>query len=74
MNNIITWMNENKEWIFNGIGITVITLMFAGVRRMFSKRKEEQNSQTMIKQINCGTQNTQVGVQNNYYTKEEDNE
>lgn len=74
MNNIITWMNENKEWFFSGIGITAITLIFAGIRRMSSKRKEEQNSQTMIKQINYGTKNTQVGIQNNYYTKEEDDE
>lgn len=74
MNNVIIWMNENKEWLFSGIGITAITLISVGIRRMLSKRKEEQNSQTMIEQINYGTQNTQVGIQNNYYTKEEDNE
>lgn len=74
MDNVIIWMNENKEWLFSGIGITAITLISVGIRRMLSKRKEEQNSQTMIEQINYGTQNTQVGIQNNYYTKEEDNE
>lgn len=74
MNNIITWVNENREWLFSGIGITVMTLIVAGIRRMICKRKEEQNSQTMIKQINYGTKNTQVGIQNNYYTKEEDDE
>ena len=67
-------MNENREWLFSGIGITVITLTFAEVRRLFRKKKAEENSKAVIKQINYGMKNIQVGIQNNYYTKEEDDE
>ena len=74
MNNFITWMNENREWLFSGIGITVITLTFAGVRRLFRKKKAEENSKAVIKQNNYGMKNIQAGIQKNSYTKEEDDE
>ena len=74
MDSIITWVNENKEWLFSGLGITAMTLVLAGLRRIFHKKKEENNSETAIKQINYGTKSTQIGFQNNYYTKGKDDE
>lgn len=71
---IIDWLCKNKEWIFSGVGITVITFICVCVRKILRKKRKDQNSETMIKQINNGVKNTQVGIQNNYYTREKENE
>lgn len=73
MDEVVTWLNENKEWLFSGIGITVGTLIFAGIRKVFCKKKKEKK-QTKIKQVNYGTKGMQIGIQNNYYKKEENDE
>ena len=26
MDKVIIWVNENKEWFFSGIGVTIVTL------------------------------------------------
>lgn len=70
---IIDWFCKNKEWVFSGIGITVLTLICASVRKIIGKRKEKQHPKTKIKQINHGVKSTQVGIQNNYYTRGKEN-
>lgn len=67
---IIDWLCENKEWLFSGIGLPVITLICTNVRKILRKKKEDQNSKTMIRQVNNGVRNTQIGIQNNYYERE----
>ena len=66
---IVHWINKNKEWIFSGIGVSAITLILAGIRALCCKKKEKRKA--TIKQINSGEKATQIGVQNNYYMKEE---
>lgn len=73
MDKIINWISENKEWFFSGIGVTVVTLILAAIKKVFCKKKQEKN-QTIIEQVNYGTKSTQIGIQNNYYTKEENDE
>ena len=73
MDKIINWFSENKEWFFSGIGVTVVTLILAAIKKVFCKKKQEKN-QTRIEQVNYGTKSTQIGIQNNYYTKEENDE
>lgn len=67
---IIDWLYKNKEWFFSGIGISVITLICTNVRKTLRKKKQDQNFKTMIKQVNNGVKNTQIGIQNNYYERE----
>ena len=31
MDKVIIWVNENKEWFFSGIGVTIVTLIFAAI-------------------------------------------
>ena len=62
MDKVIIWVNENKEWFFSGIEVTIVTLIFAAIK------------QTRIEQVNYGTKSTQIGIQNNYYTKEKSGE
>lgn len=35
MDKVIIWVNENKEWFFSGIGVTIVTLIFAAIRCIF---------------------------------------
>lgn len=38
---MIKFIAENKEWLFSGIGVTILIVGYALVRRMFLKRKKE---------------------------------
>lgn len=73
LKDIIDWFFQNKEWVFSGIGLSVAAVLFAGIRSLFSKRKKEKEQKTII-QVNYGTKGTQIGIQNNYYKKEENDE
>lgn len=73
MQEIIDWLSENREWVFSGIGITVLTSVMAIAKSILGKRKKS-DSTIIVKQINKGKHNTQIGIQNNYKTKENGNE
>lgn len=64
--NIINWIIENHEWIFSGIGVTFLLGIFAFFRKIFCKKSKTENI-CNIKQKNEGQNNTQIGIQNNYY-------
>ena len=66
INNIINWIIENQEWIFSGIGVTVLLGIIAFFRKIFQKKSESKKS-VKIEQKNEGQNNTQIGIQNNYY-------
>lgn len=67
---IIEWICQNKEWIFSGIGVTILGIGIAIFKKIFVKRAKN-SSKTVINQVNEGTNNTIIGIQNNYGTKEE---
>ena len=67
----INWICQNKEWIFSGIGITIITIGCTVLGIIFRKRKHKDDFKAVIKQINKGRNITQVGIQNNYNSKED---
>lgn len=71
---IIEWFCKNKEWVFSGIGITSLTLICACIKKIMGKKKEDQDTKTKIRQINNGVKNTQIGIQNNFYTRRKENE
>lgn len=66
---IFDYLYSNKEWIFSGIGIIVVSLIFRIISRLFLGTE----SKSIIKQTDKGSNNTQIGIQNNYY-KDKDNE
>ena len=45
MDKVIIWVNENKEWFFSGIGVTIVTLIFAAIRKVFCKKTTCQASE-----------------------------
>lgn len=42
---------KNKEWFFSGIGVTIVTLIFAAIRKVFCKKKQEKSRQGQSKLI-----------------------
>lgn len=60
------WILENKEWVFSGIGILVITGAVAVIKGIVAHKRKKTDAPTAITQINTGTNNTQIGVQKNY--------
>lgn len=39
---ILNWIIENKDWIFSGIGVTVLGIVGYFIKRKFDKRKPSQ--------------------------------
>ena len=64
--NITNWIMENREWVFSGIGVTVLLGAIAFFRKIFCKETESEKD-IKIEQKNEGQNNTQIGIQNNYY-------
>jgi hypothetical protein len=55
INNILNWIVQNKEWIFSGIGVAVIT----GFISILSKNKGTSSKQTI--RSGGGSNNLQAG-------------
>ena len=66
INNITNWIIENQEWVFSGIGVTVLLGVIAFFRKIFCKKSESEKG-IKIEQKNEGQNNTQIGIQNNNY-------
>lgn len=66
IDNMINWMIENREWIFSGIGVTILLGIIGFIRKRFIKNFDEKKS-IKIEQKNEGQNTTQIGIQNNYY-------
>ena len=60
---IINWLNSNKEWIFSGIGVAIISVVVT----LFFKRS---HSKKQIQKSGNNSINIQVGDNLNIHTKE----
>ncbi len=40
---ILKYLNENKEWLFSGLGIIIITLFLQFVKLLFKKLVKKEN-------------------------------
>ncbi len=74
ISDFMDWLFNNKEWLFSGIGLAIVSTIATMVYRKFICKS--QDDKTKIKQINKGENNTQIAIQNNYYkgAEEKDNE
>ena len=52
---VIKWLCENKEWIFSGIGLTVISII-----GYFFKKKKSITGSNISSSFNIGSHITQV--------------
>lgn len=67
-------IQNNKEWIFSGIGCVIVAFIGKIICRLFFGNKKEEKQDIIVKQFNSGKNNTQIGIQNNYYNGEKDDE
>lgn len=63
---IIDWIAANQEWIFSGIGVTLLLGIIGFIRKRLTKNSNEEKT-IKIEQKNEGKNTTQIGIQNNYY-------
>ena len=68
---IINWVIENREWIFSGIGVTILIGIIGFIRKIITK---DSNNKKIIRieQKNEGQKATQIGIQNNYFGEKND--
>ena len=71
---LLEGIQDNMEWIFSGIGCVIVALIGKIIYYLIFGNKIEEKQDVIIKQFNSGKNSTQIGIQNNYYTGEKDNE
>ena len=54
------WIWNNKEWVFSGIGVVVLTFLFAIIRYFLQKNKSKKTD-NQIQIISGGSTGIQVG-------------
>lgn len=40
---MIEWIIENKEWVFSGVGVFILTIIIGLIRWILSKNKSNRN-------------------------------
>lgn len=60
MNQIINFINEHYEWLFGGIGVTVVVGIFSVIKNVFFS-KQNQKSITQFQKSGDHSTNTQIG-------------
>lgn len=68
---IMDWIVSNQEWIFSGIGVTLLLGIIGFIRKRLTKKSNEEKT-IKIEQKNEGKNTTQIGIQNNYYGSAKD--
>lgn len=61
---MINWIMENKEWLFSGLGILIITSIFGVIKFSLNKNKDKDNRGQCINQRQNGGEgsiNVQIG-------------
>ncbi len=67
------FISDNKDWIFSGIGVFVLGGIITFVKMLRSRKSLSPNSNMNQHNVN-NSSGTQIGIQNNYYSKENSNE
>ncbi len=44
---LFNWLSQNKEWVFSGVGLTVITFLFNLLKKKI-KVKEKDSSKNLV--------------------------
>jgi LPXTG-motif cell wall-anchored protein len=56
MRQIMDWIQDNKEWLFSGLGVFLLGLLFA-----FSKKRKKQKNTKMKQKSGSDSTNIQIG-------------
>ncbi len=66
MEAILKYLIYNKEWIFSGLGIFIISGIISLIKFIINRNKKALEK-TMKQINNDNSSGTQIGIQNNYY-------
>lgn len=72
INKVFNWIIENREWVFSGIGVTVLLGIIGSFRKIFF-RKSDDEKHIRIVQKSEGQNSTQIGIQIHNYFKGDKN-
>ena len=71
---LLELIQDNKGWIFSGFGCVIVAFIGKIIYHLIFGNKKEEKQDITIKQFNSGKNSTQIGIQNNYYNGEKDDE
>ncbi len=71
MYKIIDYIYKNKEWIFSGIGLLIFSGIGFIIKSIRSNKQSKKKKHTMLQTNDHYSSGTQIGIQNNYYGKED---
>ena len=61
MNDIVSYLYDNKEWIFSGIGVTVVGVI---ISLIVKKKRDDKRQNKQSSFLNFGSNVTQI-IENN---------
>lgn len=66
MQTMIRWLSNNKEWVFSGIGVLVISVVAtAGFSLLSEKEAEDSKSVSNNQELKSGSDSNNIQIQNN---------
>ncbi len=71
---VLKWVNENKDWLFEGIGVTVLLGMAAFFFKKKNSNNNDEQSMTFNQTGGTNSKNTQAHTINNYNKSGEEND
>ena len=74
MEQILNYLSENKEWLFSGAGLLIFSAIGFIIKKIRSKKEEKYTAKTMSQLNTKQSSGTQIGIQNNYYRKDDTND
>lgn len=73
MEHIFNWLSNNKEWLFSGLGITILSVCGWGIKMYFFKdndKKEDKQTLSQVNNQNVTVKVTQLPTTSNMYSPE----
>lgn len=58
---MIEWINNNKEWVFSGVGLFVLTLIATIIKFLKNRKNQKKEKRNIEQTILMGSNNNQAG-------------
>ncbi len=69
---VLSYIENNKEWIFSGVGIFLLGIIIHIIKKYFKSKSKHTCSMTQINK--SSSYGTQIGTQNNYYRRSDEHD
>lgn len=68
---MIEFIVNNKEWIFSGIGVTILIIIWSFTKFIVNPNNKKSANVNQNQKNYSNSNGTQIGIQNNYRGKSE---